>query len=319
MLMKQTTQNSQLVDAHGRWIHKLRVQLIDACNYRCVYCMPEYVIFRPSSELLSSKEIIDICDTLIGLGIDEIRLTGGEPTLRRDLIQIARGVSGLPVKKLGLTTNGLKLKEKLSALKSTRCQHINISLDSLNPQKYERITRRNNLDEVLSSIFIAKDMGFSVKINVVVMRGFNHDEILDYIAFSAKHNIEVRFLELMKIGCAVRNFDETFVSAQEMIDQINEPLEKQKMKRDSTSFNFKTLSGAHIGFIASESRPFCGGCSRLRLTADGKLRACLMSEKGADLRGKDKKEYRSIVESVMKMKPTGRIDKISQPMYQIGG
>lgn len=317
--MKQTTQYPQLIDAHGRWIHKLRVQLIDACNYRCVYCMPETVIFRPSSELLSSREIVDICDTLIGFGIDEIRLTGGEPTLRRDLIQIVQGISDLPVKKLGLTTNGLKLKENLPALKKTRCHHINISLDSLDAKKYERITRRDNLKEVLNSIFAAKDMGFSVKINVVVMRGFNHDEILDYVAFSAQHNIEVRFLELMKIGCAVNNFDQTFVSAEEMIEQIDEPLEKQIMKRDSTSFNFKTLTGAHIGFIASESKPFCGGCSRLRLTADGRLRACLMSEKGADLRDKDKKEYRSIVESVMRMKPVDRIERINQPMYQIGG
>lgn len=164
-------------------------------------------------------------------------------------------------------------------------------------------------------------MGFYVKVNVVAMRGLNTDEIFDFINFSSQHKIEVRFLELMKIGPYYASHSRLFISAQELIEQIEtrEKLFAQSVNSDSTSFNFRTSSGAQIGFIASESQPFCDFCSRLRLTANGVLRACLMSEAGVNLRGQAKGAYPRLLAYVMAMKPTGRLEYIEQPMYQIGG
>ena len=312
---------SILVDAHGRQIHKLRVQLTDVCNFRCFYCMPLTPEFLPSSALLSSKELIDISSVLVDFGIDEIRISGGEPTLRKDFETIIEGFSGLPLRKLGLTTNGFLLEEKLDFLKQTRCRHINISLDSLHQERFHEITKTKHFAEVYRAVLRAKRKGFQIKVNVVVMRGINDDEIMDFVRFSAEHDVEVRFLELMKIGCSNQNHGRYFVPAQEIIKKIEGPevLFPQSVNRDSTSFNFTTPSGAKLGFIASESQAFCSFCSRLRLTASGKLRACIMSEAGINLRGTAREEYPAIIQTVLRMKPLARIDHIKQPMYQIGG
>ena len=313
--------NSALVDAHGRQIHKLRVQLTDACNFRCFYCMPATPTFLPSSTLLSSSELIDICSALVNFGIDEIRVSGGEPTLRKDFESIVEGLSNLPLGKLGLTTNGLLLEKRLKFLEQTRCQYINISLDSLRAERFYQITKTKYFQKIYNSVLQAKAKGFQVKVNVVVMRGINDDEIMDFVRFSANHDVEVRFLELMKIGCSNHNHSLKFVPAQEIIKKIEEweTLLPQSVNRDSTSFNFTTSSGARVGFIASESQSFCSFCSRLRLTATGKLRACIMSEAGVNLRGVPREEYPEILKTVLKMKPLSRIDHIEQPMYQIGG
>ncbi len=312
---------SILVDAHGRQIHKLRVQLTDACNFRCFYCMPLTPEFLPSLSLLSSDELLEICSALVDFGIDEMRVSGGEPTLRKDFEAIIKGLSDLPVGKLGLTTNGFLLEGKLDFLKQTRCQHINISLDSLRAGRFHEITRTRYFEKVYKAVLQAKRKGFQVKVNVVVMRGINDDEIMEFVKFSAEYDIEVRFLELMKIGCSNQNHSLYFVPAREIIKKIeeSETLLPQSVNRDSTSFNFTTLSGAKLGFIASESQSFCSFCSRLRLTATGKLRACIMSEAGVNLRGVPREEYGGILKTVLKMKPLSRIDHIEQPMYQIGG
>jgi len=310
-----------LVDAHGRQIHKLRVQLTDACNFRCFYCMPLTPAFLPSSAILSSSELINICSALVDFGIDEIRVSGGEPTLRRDFESIIEGLSNLSLGKLGLTTNGFLLEEKLEFLKQTCCQHINISLDSLRAERFHEITKTKYFKKVYKAVLQAKAKKFQVKVNVVIMRGINDDEIMDFVRFSADHDVDVRFLELMKIGCSNHNHSQNFVPAQEIIKKIEEreTLWPQSVNRDSTSFNFTTSSGAKVGFIASESQSFCSFCSRLRLTATGRLRACIMSEAGVNLRGVPREEYPGILKTVLKMKPLSRIDHIEQPMYQIGG
>lgn len=312
---------SVLVDVHGRQIHKLRVQLTDACNFRCFYCMPLTPEFLPSSALLSSDELIDICSALVDFGIDEIRVSGGEPTLRKDFEAIVKGLSDLPLGKLGLTTNGFLLEGKLDFLNQTRCQHINISLDSLRAGRFHEITKTKYFQKVYDAVIQTKAKGFKVKVNTVVMRGINDDEIMDFVAFSADHDVEVRFLELMKIGCSNQNHSFYFVPAQEIIKRIEEfeILLPQPVNRDSTSFNFTTTSGARVGFIASESQAFCSFCSRLRLTAAGKLRACIMSEAGVNLRRVERELYPEILKTVLRMKPFARIDHIKQPMYQIGG
>lgn len=321
-MQKAESNNNKLIDPHQRHIHKLRVQLTDACNFRCFYCMPENIKFKAKKDLLTPEEIYNICKILNkSFGVDEIRLTGGEPTIRPEFNEIVNLLSNLEVKKLGLTTNGYILNDKLDFLKSTNCKNINISLDSLNKDKFNKITKGNYFDRVYNSILRAKDQGFNLKINVVLLRGFNDQEINDFILFSSKYEIEVRFLELMKIGMAYETNNDLFISAKEVIKEIkkSENLTPVKMSKDSTSFNYVTSNGAKIGFIASESMPFCGTCSRLRLTSTGKLRACLMSESGIDLRGKTPDEYKDIIYSVIAMKPIERIHHIEQVMNQIGG
>lgn len=312
---------SCLVDNHGRVMHKLRVQLTDVCNFRCFYCMPPDARFFPSSERLTAGELVDICSTLVDSGIDEIRISGGEPTAHKDFDEIVRRLSVLPLKKLGVTTNGFCLEEKLWILKDTRCHHINVSLDSLREERFRVITRADHFNSVYRGVLMAQEMGFHVKVNVVLMKDLNDDEIFDFVEFSRRFGIEVRFLELMKIGVSCAIQPRYFISAQEMIERIEskEKLIPQSVNSDSTSFNFTTESGAKIGFIASESQPFCGFCSRLRLTATGILRACIMSESGISLKGVPKERYPEILHSVLAMKPLGRIDCIEQPMYQIGG
>lgn len=311
----------RIVDSHGRHIHKLRVQLTDACNFRCFYCMPQMVKFLPPSDLLSAQELLEICSHLVDLGIDEIRISGGEPTLRKDLESIIDGLSRLPLGRLGLTTNGLFLAETLPILERSRCRNINISLDSLQKNKFRQITKTDCFEKVYKAVLKTKDSGFNVKVNVVIMRGINDGEVFDFIDFSQRYDIEVRFLELMKIGSSLENHSRHFIPAQEIIKTIEarETLFPQSVNRDSTSFNFNTSSGARIGFIASESMPFCCFCSRLRLMATGTLRACLMSEEGVNVRGKKKEEYPPLLQSLIEKKPMERIDQINQPMYQIGG
>jgi cyclic pyranopterin phosphate synthase len=310
-----------LIDSYGRRIRKLRVSLLDACNFRCVYCMPLNPVFMDSSRWLRPEEIERVCATLVDFGLEQIRLTGGEPTLRDDFRDIVLRLSSLPLDKLGLTTNGWNLTKELDFLSDTNCRHINISLDSLTKEIFNRITRRNYFDKVLDSILSAKRLGFHVKINTVLMRGINDHEIFDFINFSAVHGVEIRFLELMSIGQVSGSKDKLFVPASEVIQMISsrEELTGEQSECDSTSFNFKTSSGASIGFIASETLPFCRNCSRWRLSADGFLRACLMSEKGIYIRDADPEDYKFKLNELLMMKPYRKIERIEQDMYKIGG
>ncbi|MBI2601967.1 MAG: GTP 3',8-cyclase MoaA [Deltaproteobacteria bacterium] len=312
---------SPLVDSSRRRIRKLRVSLLDACNFRCFYCMPVNVKFMPAAKWLRPDEIESICQNLVQFGIEQVRLTGGEPTFRRDFRDIVTRLSKLPVTKLGLTTNGFLLAKHLPFLKDTRCQHINISLDSLNEERFHKITRTSVFKQVRSSILQAQELGFNVKLNVVLMKGVNDDELLDFVAFSSEHGIAVRFLELMKIGQACKWQTARFMDAGTLVARLQESfsLAPELAENDSTSFNFKLANGARIGFIASESRPFCGSCSRWRLSADGFLRACLMAEKGVNLRGVLKDDYLPLLQQVLHMKPRARLPDIQQDMYQIGG
>jgi GTP 3',8-cyclase len=310
-----------LVDGYGRTIRKLRISLLDACNFRCFYCMPPDPVFMPWVSLLPASEIVAISRELNRLGIREMRLTGGEPTVRRDFDAIVRGLSELELDSLGLTTNGLLLDTKLDLLESSACRSINVSLDSLRPDRFAGITGMPRFGAVHANILRARDRGFRVKVNVVVCRGTNEDELVDFANFSAREGITVRFLELMRIGPRHRDFEALSVTAAEMIAALSERfrLEPVEVAADSTAFVYRTDHGAQLGFIASESRPFCGDCSRLRLSATGHLRACLMSERGLDVRGLSPEQLRRALHAVMAMKPAGRPGHVAQPMYQIGG
>lgn len=283
--------------------------------------MPKGVKFLPHSELLTTEEIGAICSVLATLGIDEIRVTGGEPTLRPEFDAIMEVLSAIPWRKFALTTNGFMLAEKLPVLEKVGCRSVNVSLDSLDEVRFRAITASPLHRKVVSAILQAKDRGFEVKINAIVFKGINDDELLAFLDFAEKHQVEVRFLELMRVGPSIDSHQDRFIPARDMIARIGKERDLQPLESapDSTSFSFRTGGGGRIGFIASESQPFCGACSRLRLTATGKLRSCLFSDTGAELRGKDPLDYPEILAEVMAMKPIGRLPRIHQPMNQIGG
>jgi GTP 3',8-cyclase len=311
----------RLIDPRGRRIRKLRVALTDACNFRCFYCMPDRPSFTALARLLTPAEYVRICGRLVELGITQLRLTGGEPTLRPDFEAIVAGLSGVGAHHLGVTTNGFSLSRKLPFLRETRCRHINVSLDSLQPLRFQAITGSELFDEVLAGIVAAKNMGFCVKLNAVITRGVNDRELANFVEFSAAHDIPVRFLEFMKVGPRAAEHERHFVPAAEMIERLrrNYELQPKTMEADSTSFNFVTDHGAEIGFIASESRPFCASCSRLRLTATGRLRACMMSGRDVAVRHLPSADYPRALAQVLALKPTGRLESTPEGMYQIGG
>ena len=318
-----------LVDSIGRELKKLRVSLTDACDFACTYCMPDNKFFSKNKDLLSSQEIKQIVSNLMYFGVDEVRLTGGEPLLRYDFLEVVKALSNLKLKKFALTTNAYKLGEVLDELKEQTTLHdLNISLDSLKADVFYKITKKDVFDVVLGNILKAKQMGFNVKINCVAMRNTNSDEIVDFVKFAIKYDIPVRFLETMKIGVMTHKFEECFISADEMIDIIKDTgyqMNAMNDARDSTSFNFiinhkdNESKKGQIGFIASESKPFCNGCSRLRLSSKGTLRPCLFKRDGASLRGVDIKEYPQILTELKKLKPMDRIEKTNSNMYKMGG
>jgi cyclic pyranopterin phosphate synthase len=310
-----------LIDGYGRHMRKLRVSLLAACNFRCFYCMPAAMRFAANPKQLSPTELHTICQALVSGGISQIRITGGEPTLRKDFREVISALASLPLEKLGMTSNGFLLEPHLPLLKALGCDYLNISLDSLQAENFNRMTRSMGFEKVMGSILKAHEMGFQLKLNTVIMRGENDHELLDFVRFSEAKGIEVRFLELMKIGMARQFQPEAFISAEEQISRIQNTfsLSPLQVEKDATAFSFKTQGGGKIGFIASESRPFCGDCSRLRLSHDGKLRACLMLNQGKSLRNLSETELLKVTRQVMALKPFQRRESVAQNMYRIGG
>lgn len=311
----------KLIDKHNRHITKLRLSLLDSCNMNCFYCMPENKKFMNKDKWLSPAEIYEICDNLTQLGIEEIRLTGGEPTLREDFIEIVDEISKLEINKLAVTSNGLALKKHLQPLTKTKLRHINISLDSLDKNKFRSITKNSQFEEVLESILYAKELGFNVKINTVLLKGINDNEIEDFINFSKQHAIPVRFLEIMKIGEMINFYDQHFLSAQLIVDYLNHNHSYQKLNdsKDSTSTNYQLENGAEIGIIAPVTNAFCGQCSRLRMGPNGVVYPCLFIDSGINIRGKNISETTILLKDVINLKPIERISQISKPMHAIGG
>ncbi len=310
-----------LVDSFQRQITYLRLSVTDRCDLRCTYCMPEDMRFLPPKDLLSIDEIEAICLNLNAFGVDELRLTGGEPLLRHDFDAIVQRLARISWSKWGLTTNALLLESKLPLLDEMGLKSINVSLDSLNPDRFASLTRRGKLEPVLQALRTAQRRGFSIKINCIVFRSVNDDEWEDFIRFSEGEGIEVRFLELMKVGPGYWDHEERFVPVDHMLEKLQRltDLTSLPVADDSTSFVFRTAGGGKIGFIASESKPFCNSCSRLRLSAKGQLRACLFSEEGIMLKGMHSEDYPELLRKLLPMKPAYRLDHIHQPMNQIGG
>ena len=281
---------SSLIDTFGRTHNNLRISVTDRCNLRCTYCMPEDVVFLDRSALLTFEEITHFTRVALTLGVDKVRLTGGEPLMRKELPRLAAMLAALPgLSDLGVTTNGLLLAEQAQALYDAGLRRINISLDTLDPARFRQLTRRDGLERVLDGIFAAKKAGFElIKINAVSIRGFTETEVVPLAKFARQHGLEMRFIEYMPIGAAEWERDKVYF-AHEILDQIERevaplaPAAHYDPRAPAMEFSYSD-GGGNVGIIASVSRPFCLSCNRLRLTAEGKLRNCLFALDEVDVR-----------------------------------
>ena len=283
---------SRLVDRFQRPLGSLRLSVTDRCNMRCGYCMPEEsYVWLPRESLLSFEELDRIAGVFIGLGVDKIRLTGGEPLLRHDLAVLVRMLgSRTPGSDLALTTNGILLGPYAAALRAAGLGRVTVSLDTLRAERMRQFARSARHGDVLAGIDAAREAGFaSVKVNSVIIRGFNDDEVGDLLAFARDRRIELRYIEYMDVGGATRWRREDVVTRAELLDSIAgrfgfpEPV-TDGLDRNAPAERFQLPDGTVFGIIASVTAPFCGTCDRSRITADGTWYTCLYGEKGVDLR-----------------------------------
>ena len=278
----------QLIDTYGRVHRDLRISVTDRCNFRCQYCMPEEGMdWTPREELLTFEEIERLASLLVNkFGIESIRLTGGEPTVRANLSKLIEKLAKLDVD-LSLTTNGATLPLIAGDLYDAGLDRINISLDTLDRKRFESLTRRDNLKQVLHGIEAAKSVGFDpVKINMVVMKGVNDDEVLDFVSYGRENGLVVRFIEFMPLD-ADETWEKSKVMPQnEILDLISSKHDLEPLSRGSSpAARWKFVDGpGEIGIIATVSEAFCDACDRIRLTADGKFRNCLFAIEEYDVR-----------------------------------
>jgi cyclic pyranopterin phosphate synthase len=280
-----------LIDTFGRVHNNLRISVTDRCNLRCTYCMAEDVAFMERSELLTFEEITRLVQIAVPLGIDKVRLTGGEPLMRRDLPRLVRMLCAIPgLRDVGLTTNGILLADLAQELYDAGLRRINISLDTLNSDRFRQLTRRDGLDKVIAGIFAAKKAGFQpVKVNAVSIRGITEHEVVPLGQFARVHGLEMRFIEYMPIGADHWERDKVYF-AHEILEQLEQhvaplvPAADYDPRAPAMDFDYTDGAG-RVGIIASISRPFCLSCNRVRLTADGKLRNCLFAIDEADVKG----------------------------------
>ena len=288
----QATQAGRLVDSHGRAIRDLRLSITDRCNYRCVYCMDPDFRYMPKRALLSLEHYVTLARVGASLGIEKLRITGGEPTLYPRLGELIAAIGAIGFDDLAMTTNGSRFDRlPLEQWRRDGLIRLTFSLDSLRPERVAAITRTAASPEtVITAIRRAREAGFDpIKVNAVIMRGTNDDEIADFADFAREHAINMRLIEFMPLDSGHTWNRDSVVVADEMLEAIGSRHELAVVNGadpSSTSVNFRFADGApgRIGIIASVSRPFCGACSRLRITADGKVRPCLFSHEEWDLR-----------------------------------
>ena len=310
---------TMLMDSYNRPIRDLRVSLTDRCNFRCFYCLPHgEPPIAPKEQMLSYEEIDYVCEIFVSLGIEKLRLTGGEPMLRRDIETIIRKLTRLKssgLRDLALTTNGYYLPERAQSLKDAGLDRVTISLDSLKRDVFKRMTGVDVLDKVLAGLEAAKKAELDpIKINAVIVRGHNEDEVADFAAFARDYDVKMRFIEFMPLDSGHEWSRDDVVSGKEIRERISErfPLVRVDAARGSdTSSRYRFADGApgEIGIIAPVTEPFCGACSRIRLTADGQIRTCLFSTVEHSLRdvvrsGASREEIIDYIRSViMKKEP----------------
>ncbi len=332
-----------MVDSHGRVIRDLRLSITDRCNFRCVYCMDPGVRFMDRSELLDAQELVRVARVCVGLGVDTVRVTGGEPTLHPDLEEIIGGVAGLAgpdgaALDVAMTTNGSLMDERrLTAWRRAGLRRITISIDSVDPRRFASMTRsRTTSDRVLAGIEAALAAGLRpVKLNAVVVRGYNEYEVVGLAELARRFAVEMRFIEFMPLDSRHEWSMNRVVPATEIIARISAahpltPLGREDESSTSLVYEFADGAPGRIGVIAPVSRPFCGACSRLRVTADGKVRPCLFSNTEWDLRpllrgGADDEQIAQFLVDATWTKQSGhgisspRFTPPDRPMSAIGG
>ena len=322
-------------DQYGREIHDLRISLTDRCNLRCVYCMPEEMTFKPRDELLTDDELLLLARVAAELGVTKIRLTGGEPTVRPGLVDLVRRIAAIPaVRDLAMTTNGVLLSRLARPLMEAGLRRINVSVDTLDRDKFRRITRWGDLDDVLAGLEAARAAGLHpIKINAVVVRGYNEDDVGDLARLTLEHDWEVRFIEMMPFGSVADFQTSAYVPSRETMARVEQalgPLQPLNVTGYDPARTYR-LEGAPgtLGFISSVSQPFCAQCGRLRLTAEGRLRLCLLRDDEVDLRtplraGATYEEIRERFRAAAFRKPWGHglarnVSPRERVMSQIGG
>ncbi|MBV9156395.1 MAG: GTP 3',8-cyclase MoaA [Acidobacteriaceae bacterium] len=331
------TTSGRLIDSFGRVHSDLRISVTDRCNIRCFYCMPEQgAEFAPVSSLLTFEQIVRFVSASVPLGINKIRLTGGEPLLRPKLPELIAALTEMSaIRDLALTTNGVLLRDLAQPLYDAGLRRLNIHLDTLDREPFRSITRRDDLARVLAGIEAAGKVGFhSIKLNAVAIKGLTEQDVVPLVRFGRERNIEVRFIEFMPLdGQQLWSMDRV-LTADDMIAMLAQefgslaPVPDGDPRAPATEYEFE--DGDRVGFIASVSRPFCLNCNRLRLTADGKLRYCLFAREETDVRpllhaGASESELQSAITSTVWRKWIGHdINRSSfvapqRPMYSIGG
>jgi GTP 3',8-cyclase len=324
------------LDHFGRRLHYLRISLTDHCNLRCLYCMPEEMVFRPSAELMQDDEIMVLVRLFSSLGFDKIRLTGGEPTIRLHVVELVGQIASTPgINTLTMTTNGVLLSRLALPLAQAGLQRVNISLDTLDPDKFQTLTRWGSLEDVWAGIQAAEQAGLApIKINAVVVRGYNETDMAHLARLTIDRPWQVRFIELMPFGGSDGFQTSQLVTATEMRSTLESdlgPLETVNGGALDGEARVFRLPGAlgNVGFISSVSAPFCHSCTRARLTADGRLRLCLLREGEVDLltplrAGATQAELRQLVIDGLWHKPWGHalaegVIPRNREMSEIGG
>lgn len=276
-----------ITDQFGRVHDYLRISLTERCNLRCFYCMPEEGIpLRPKSQFMTKEEVIRMAETFVSLGIKKIRLTGGEPLVRNDAKEIIESLSKLPVE-LAITTNGVLADKYIDTFISSRLKSVNVSLDSLQKERLNKITRRDYFDMILSNIQLLIKNNFHVKLNAVIMRGVNDDEIIEFIEFTKNNNVHFRFIEFMPFDGNKWDWSKG-LSYKEILDMVKlnyrNNFSRIEDRKNDTSKNFRVHGyKGTFAIISSVTNPFCDTCNRIRLTADGKIKNCLFSDSEIDL------------------------------------
>ncbi|MAT43300.1 MAG: GTP 3',8-cyclase MoaA [Anaerolineaceae bacterium] len=323
-------------DKFGRNIHYLRISLTDHCNLRCLYCMPEDMTFRPNADLMQDEEVLTLVKLFTELGFDKFRLTGGEPTVRANIVEIVRQIAQTPgVNSLSMTTNGVLLGKLAEPLKQAGLQRVNISLDTLDPIRFNSLTRWGKLDQVWDGILESEKAGLTpIKINVVVVRGHNDQDVPDMARLSYEHPWQIRFIEMMPFGGNSDFQQKQVVSDAELLELIQTNLDDPRLLDNGQldgEARIYQLPGAKgtIGFISSVTNPFCAACTRARLTSDGKLRLCLLKEKEVDLltplrAGASLEDLKQVIKDGIWEKPWGHdLSKgkfaTNRTMSEIGG
>jgi cyclic pyranopterin phosphate synthase len=327
-----------LLDSFGRRHNSLRISVTDRCNIRCFYCMPaENVQFKPRNELLTFEEIFRFVRVVAKLGVDKLRLTGGEPLLRHNLPALVRMLADVPgIRDIALTTNGILLAEQASELHKAGLHRLNVSLDAMSEATFERISRRKGLQRILDGILAAQQAGFrKIRLNAVSIRGITEDEIVPLAEFARRHELELRFIEYMPLDAEHHWEHNQVLSGAEVRQIIDrqlgalEPLAVEDPSQPATDYEYADGRG-RVGFINPVTQPFCSACNRLRLTAEGQVRNCLFSTVEWDARailrggGSDDDLAKLVTSCVAAKKPGHGIDepdfvRPERAMYQIGG